>query len=244
MNIGLILAAGTGHRIGDSGIPKQFIELRGKPLLIHTLERFENCDDIDRIVIVCLEQYITHLQKLVDNYGISKAISIVSGGIDRQASLMNGLKAVEMYLESDDDIIVIHDGVRPLVDQQVIRDNIYAASKYGAIATALPVAETVVRCRDGVVSNDDFCKRTDTFKLTSPQTFRYGSLKRAYDLMEDDSGTDRSDLLDAAMVYARYIGSVHVVNDHANNIKVTTPEDFYALKAIMDVEEQRSIIGI
>ncbi|SCY10167.1 2-C-methyl-D-erythritol 4-phosphate cytidylyltransferase [Lachnospiraceae bacterium XBB2008] len=244
MNIGLILAAGIGRRIGDTGIPKQFIELRGKPLLIHTLERFENSDDIDRIAIVCLEQYITHLQKLVGNYGISKVVSIVPGGMNRQESLMKGLEAVEDFLKSDDDIIVIHDGVRPLVGLQVIRDNIDAASKYDATMTALPAAETVILCSNGEVSVDGFCRRTDTYKLTSPQSFRYGSLKRAYDLMVKDTCADKSDLLDAAMVYARYIGPIHVVNDHANNIKVTTPEDFYCLKAILDVEEQRSIIGI
>lgn len=243
MNYAIILAAGVGQRMRNGGLPKQFLKLMGKPIIIYTLEKFEECAEIDRIIIVCHGSYVEHMENLIRQYHIDKADRVIVGGCDRQDSLKRGLEAIAEAGGNAEDIVVIHDGVRPLVDLAVIRENIRVAGQYGGAITVHPVTETVVITETEDADMGNFKKRADTYSMTSPQTFQLGKIMEAY----RDSGTPGGEgmpLLDAAMVYARSGGEVHLVKEQGTNIKITTPEDYYFLKAMLELEENKFVFGL
>lgn len=242
MNTAIILAAGVGQRMRSGGLPKQFVSLMGKPIIIYTLEKFEQCPEIDTIIIVCHGSYVEHMKSLLVTYPMSKVKQIVVGGSDRQNSLMRGLELVTDG-ENEEDIIVIHDGVRPLVKISTIQENIRVAKEYGCAMTVHSVTESVVVAQDEDVNFENFKKRKDTYSLTSPQSFRAHEVKKVFqntELLQDGEVP----LLDAAMVYAKAGKSVHLVKEQGINLKVTTPEDYYILKAILELEENKYVFGI
>lgn len=243
MNTAIILAAGVGQRMRSGGLPKQFVSLMGKPIIIYTLEKFEQCPEIDRVIIVCHGSYVEHMQKLLDLYKITKVQQIIVGGSDRQSSLQKGLETVFEAEYTEDDIVVIHDGVRPLVRVATIQENIRVAKQYGSAMTVHPVTESVVVAKSEDIDFSNFKKRADTYSLTSPQTFQLQKIKEVY---EKSAGADKDDmpLLDAAMVYAKAGGKVHLVKEQGANIKITTPEDYYVLKAMLELEENKYIFGL
>ena len=216
MNYAIILAAGVGQRMRNGGLPKQFLKLMGKPIIIYTLEKFEQCEDINQVVVVCHGGYIDEMQRL-----------------DGVAEL--GGQA--------DDIVTIHDGVRPLVSETTIRENIRVAKQYGCAITVRPVTESVVITKTEDIGMSEFKERADTYSMTAPQTFRLGAIQEAYHNLPtmEENGMP---LLDAAMIYAQTGQKVHLVKDQGANIKITTPEDFYFLKAILELEENKYIFGL
>ena len=245
MNYAIILAAGVGQRMRSGGLPKQFLQLMGKPIIIYTLEKFEQCEEIDKIIIVCHGSYVDHMQKLIELYRIQKTEKIIVGGNDRQKSLKHGLNAVKELGGQAEDIVVIHDGVRPLVSLTTIQENIRIAKKHGCAVTVHPVAESVVITESERAQMKDFQKRADTYSMTAPQSFRLGKIMDAYTKLADIAEKDTDiPLLDAAMVYAKTGGEVHLVKEQGSNIKITTPEDFYFLKAILELEENKYIFGL
>ena len=143
MNYAIILAAGVGQRMRSGGLPKQFLQLMGKPIIIYTLEKFEQCEEIDRIIVVCHGSYVDHMQKLIELYQIQKAEKIIVGGNNRQKSLQHGLDAVKEIGGQSEDVVVIHDGVRPLVGLTTIQENIRIAKQHGCAVTVHPVVESV-----------------------------------------------------------------------------------------------------
>lgn len=245
MNFAIILAAGVGQRMRNGGMPKQFLNLMGKPIIIYTLEKFEQCEQIDKIVVVCHGSYTDYMEKLLSLYQMRKVEKIAVGGNNRQGSLQKGLDAVAQLGGQENDIVVIHDGVRPMVSQNTIRENIRVAEQYGCAVTVHPVTESVVVTSLDQISMTDFKKRADTYSLTAPQTFRYGKIREVY---RDAHGQEASEgelpLLDAAMVYASHGGAIHLVKEHGTNIKVTTPEDYYFLKAVLELEENKFVFGL
>lgn len=243
MNYAIILAAGVGQRMRNGGLPKQFLKLMGKPIIIYTLEKFEQCEDIDQVVIVCHGGYIDYMQKLISLYQLQKVKKIIVGGSDRQSSLQHGLDEVETLGGKDEDIVVIHDGVRPLVSTTTIQENIRVAGQYGCAITVRPVTESVVITKSEKAEMSDFKERSDTYSLTAPQTFQLGKIMEAYQKVQDIEQGEMP-LLDAAMVYAKTGGEVHLVKDQGANIKITTPEDFYFLKAILELEENKFVFGL
>lgn len=242
MNYGLILAGGVGQRMRTSGMPKQFLDVFGKPIIIYTLEKFEKCKDIDAIVISCNYSWMDHMNELIDQYHITKVAAVVSGGKDRQASVLNGMKAIEKNGGTEDDLILIHDGVRPLVQNSTLTANIRVAKRYGCAMTVKPVIESVVITDQEEVGFEDFKSRKDTYSLTAPQTFKLGILKQAY---QDAKGKEAPyPLLDSALVYTYLGNKMHLVTENNNNIKITTPEDYYILKALLELEENKFVFGI
>lgn len=243
MNHAIVLAAGTGQRMRSGGLPKQFLNLMGKPIIIYTLEKFEASAEIDDITIACHGSYVEHMRRLLQLYRIKKAVQVVVGADDRQGSLRKGLDAVVENGASEEDIAVIHDGVRPMVSLAAIHENIRVAKQYGCAITVHPVTETVVVTGNDAADMSGFTKRSDTYSMTSPQTFQLGKLVEAYRNIEKmDQG--EIPLLDAAMVYARTGGEVHLVKEQGANIKITTPEDFYFLKALLELEENKYVFGL
>lgn len=243
MNYAIVLAAGVGQRMRNGGLPKQFLKLMGKPIIIYTLEKFEQSIDIDKIIVVCHGSYVDYMHKLLEQYQITKVEKIIVGGNDRQSSLQRGLETIQEIGGKEEDIVVIHDGVRPLVSSVVIHENIRVAKQTGCAITVHPVTETVVITDSGQAEMDDFKKRADTYSMTAPQSFQLGKIIEAYDKIQT-MDTGEIPLLDAAMVYAKTGGEVHLVKEQNANIKITTPEDFYYLKAILELEENKYIFGL
>ena len=158
MNTALILAGGTGQRMRTSGMPKQFLHVYGKPIIIYTLEKFDTCKDVDSIVVACNPQYLDYMKDLVTKYPLTKEIVVISGGKERQSSVRNGIDYVYANGGSGEDIIIIHDGVRPLIDPTIISENVRIARKYGCAMTVKPVVESVVITDKDSVEFNDFEK--------------------------------------------------------------------------------------
>ena len=243
MNIALILAAGVGQRMRNAGLPKQFLKLMGKPIIIYTLEKFENSSEIDKIVVVCHGSYIEYMENLLKVYRLQKVDQVIVGGSDRQSSLLKGLAYIQKIGGKPNDIVVIHDGVRPMVSIKTIEENIQTAGQYGCAITVHPVTESVIVTASEKVKIADFKKRADTFSLTSPQSFQFGKIWEAYQ-KNGESEYEGMPLLDAAMVYSNMGGIVHLVKEQDINIKVTTPVDFYYLRALLELEENKYIFGM
>lgn len=243
MNYALILAGGVGQRMRNSGMPKQFLEVYGKPIIIYTLQKFERCDDVDEVVISCNAVWMDHMKDLVKRYGIKKVKNnIIAGGKDRQDSVLNGIKQIVKIGGKDDDIVIIHDGVRPLIETAIISENVRVAKKYGSAMTVRPVIESVVITNDNTAKFQDFMKRDDTYSLTAPQTFK---LKSIIDTYRDTKNVDQPiPLLDTALAYTFLGNDVHLVKESNHNLKITTPEDYYILKAMLELEENKFVFGL
>ena len=242
MNYGLILAGGVGQRMRSSGMPKQFLSVFGKPIIIYTLEKFERCEDIDKVVIACNAAWIDYLSDLVRHHNMRKVQSIIAGGRDRQESVLNGVRYLQGQEAAEDDIVVIHDGVRPLVQESIISENIRVAARYGSAMTVHPVIESIVITDRDEACFDDFKKRDDTYSLTAPQSFK---LKTLIDMYEEIKGQETPiPLLDSALVFAYLGNDVHIIKENNQNIKITTPEDYYILKAMLELQENKYVFGI
>lgn len=242
MNYGLILAGGVGQRMRSSGTPKQFLEVYGKPIIIYTLEKFESCEQVDAVVIACTAGWLDYLTELLKRYPGIKPIHVVAGGRDRQQSVNNGFRFILDHGGKPDDVVVIHDAVRPLVEPSIIAENIRLAQQRGCCMTVKPVVETVVVTNRDSARFEDMKKRDDTYSLTSPQTFRLSILHElcgAEDVQESPIP-----LLDTALSYAFRGNDIPLVKEFGYNIKVTTPEDFYLLRTLLEVRENRSVFGL
>ena len=242
MNYGLILAGGVGQRMRRTGMPKQFLEVFGKPIIVYTLQKFEYCEDVDEVIIACHASWKEYMEALVERYGLKKIKAIISGGKDRQDSVLNGLKYIQTHGASADDVVIIHDGVRPLIHESILSENVRVAKKYGNAMTVRPVIESVVITEKEEAGFSDFKKRDDTYSLTAPQSFKLNVLTKAY---EDIKGKDTPmPLLDSALVFTYLGNNIHIIKENNNNLKVTTPEDYYILKAMLELEENRYVFGI
>ncbi|NQT24203.1 2-C-methyl-D-erythritol 4-phosphate cytidylyltransferase [candidate division KSB1 bacterium] len=210
----LIPAAGMGRRM-ENPIPKQLIELQSKPILIHTLEKFEACESVQEICVIVPEDRIDEIRKLLNQWNIQKARDVIAGGEERTDSVYRGLEV----LNSSTDIVLIHDAVRPFVSNQKIMDVIQAASEYGAALLAVPATATVKKVQDGFVQNT--LDRNQIWLAQTPQGFRLDLIRQAYEKVVNE-GIKATD--DAALV--EQIGHpVHVIPGDETNIKITTPTD-------------------
>lgn len=241
-NIAVIFAGGTGTRMNSKGSPKQFLEVNGKPIIIHTLEIFEDCQEIDAIVIACIEKSIGYLEKLLQKYNIFKVRKIVPGGTTGQLSIYHGLCAAsEVAGDSlDSAVVLIHDGVRPLISEQVIRDNIESVHKYGSAITSAVSKETVVLInQDGVVGSAT--NRSETRIAKAPQSFY---LKEVLEVEKHAIEEGVDNVIDTCTLMHMYGKHMHVVEGPSENIKVTTPDDFYTLRALLQAKENSQIYGL
>lgn len=239
MNIAVIFAGGVGKRMKTNGIPKQFLEVYGKPILIYTLEKFENNQNIDAIVVSCLEEKMDYCKKLVDKYEITKVRAIVKGGKTGQESIYNGLKAAEQISETDKDIVLIHDGVRPLIDDEIIDNNIKCVKENGSAITCVECKETVVILDD----NDNIKDVTDRSRsrlARAPQSFYLKDILAAHRKALEDGKTD---VIDSCTLMRMYGKEVSIVIGKSENIKITTPDDYYMFKALLDAKENSEIFG-
>ena len=178
MNIAIIFSGGSGVRMG-AGIPKQFLEINGKPILIHTLQLFQYHDQIDKLYVSVLSDYIPYVRELVDEYHLKKVADIISGGETAQDSIYNALKRAEME-NPQDSIVLLHDGVRPFVSYEVISNNIESVQKYGNGITCTPCFETIMISKNGK-KVDSVPYRKETFAAQAPQSYYLKDIIAAHD---------------------------------------------------------------
>ena len=219
---------------------KQYLELRGKPIIIYTLELFDTHPDIDAIVVVCIEPWISFLEKQLRKFEISKVIKIVPGGDTGQDSIYNGLCTVEQWVQKKGDKtnVLIHDGVRPLITQQTISDNVKTLQEKGNCITCIPATETfVVTQEDGSLQIPD---RTHSFIARAPQCFRLVDILNAHRLALRDG---RHDFIDSCTMMSYYGHQMHTIIGPVENIKITTPTDFFIFRAMIEVHENQQIFG-
>ena len=239
-NIAIIFAGGTGTRMG-AGLPKQFLQINGKPILIHTLDNFQNSPSIDKIYISCKEEYIQQTEKEIEKYQITKVKGIVAGGATSQDSIFNALsKARE---ENDDEsVVLIHDGVRPFLTEDVIRANIESVQKHGSAITCTSCYETVILSENGE-KIEQVPSRDIAYTAQAPQSFHLGDILNAH-LKIRETNPGYIDIVDSCSLLRKLGKDIYIVKGNRGNIKVTTPEDFYILRALLQYKENEQILGL
>ena len=240
MNTALIFAGGTGRRMGSAGRPKQFLELHGKPIIIHTLEHFDRHPEIDAIAVVCIAGWIDYLKDQLDRFRIKKVRWIIPGGETSQDSTRAGLNTIAAHCDPADTIVLIHDGVRPLITEQLISDNIDAVKRFGNAITIAPAIETIIT----VDENENVTALVDreTCRLArAPQSFRLSDILEMHRRSQEE-GYDQ--MIDSASLMIHYGEKLHLVEGPAENIKITTPSDCYIFKAIQEARENMQILGL
>ncbi len=229
MNIAIIIAGGSGSRMGQD-IPKQFINVYDKPILVYTLEGFQKHPQIDAIEVVCLEGWHDVLLAYAKQFGISKLKWVVSGGSSGQESIRNGVYNLEGKV-NDSDIIIIHDGIRPLVDETVLTDVIIKAQKYGNAVTSLPYNEQIFVI-DDEISTTSFIPRETLRRVSTPQAYRFRLLDSKYhEAFEKGVGINGSHYTNTMMVE---LGErLYFAAGSDKNIKLTTKDDLEMFKAYL-----------
>lgn len=238
MNIALIFAGGSGTRMNSRSKPKQFLELNGKPIIIYTLELFENHIDIDGIIISCVDGWIDYLKKMLVKFDITKVKEIVPGGLSGQESIYNGLKSAREYYPHDS-VILIHDGVRPLIDDVTISDNINTVKEKGSCITCIPATETLIVVQED--SSLEIPSRQNSFLARAPQSF---ILQNIWEIHQKAKSEGRNDFVDSCTMMSHYGKKLATIIGPMENIKITTPTDFYIFRAIEEVRENSQIFGI
>jgi 2-C-methyl-D-erythritol 4-phosphate cytidylyltransferase len=214
MNTAIIAAAGSGTRT-NSPVPKQFLEILGKPLLVHTIERFEMCPAIDEIILVLASGEIEGFGQILEKYGLAKVRKIVAGGETRAGSVRNGLDAVS---GSAGDVVAVHDGARPLVSIEEIAQTVEKASEMGAACLVAPVTDTIKEVADWrIIGTID---RGKLRRALTPQAFRYEILQKAF-----AQGGIGAEVTDECYLVEKLGQRIAFVEGSARNIKVTHPED-------------------
>ncbi len=229
MNIAIIIAGGVGSRMGQD-IPKQFINVYDKPVLVYTLEGFEKHPKIDEIEVVCLDGWHDVLWAYAKQFNITKLKWVVSGGKTGQESIRNGVYNLEGKC-SKDDTIIIHDGIRPLVDESVLTDVIVKCEKYGNAVTSLPYNEQIF-VKDDEISTTKYIPRETLKRVSTPQAYKFQKLDWAYhEAFEKEIGIHGSSYTNTMMVE---LGEkLYFAAGSDKNIKLTTPDDIDIFKALL-----------
>jgi len=232
----VIVAAGSGRRMNQR-VKKQFLELGGKPILFHTLSVFDRCPEVDRLVVVVPAEDIDYCRNWINTAShLQKSVKVVPGGSERQQSVFNGLMACEFL--SDDDIVLIHDGVRPFLGRELLEACIHAAERHGACIAGAQAVDTMKRVSaSGMI--ECTLERDSIWVAQTPQAFRYGLILDAHREAQRDGflGTDDSALVE------RLGRPVHLVPGSRANIKVTTPADLLLAEAIRNLRHDGKMGG-
>lgn len=239
MNIAIIIAGGVGSRMGQD-IPKQFINVYDKPILIYTLEAFEKNPLIEAIEVVCIETWIEVLRAYAKQYHITKLKWIVPGGSTGQESIRNGVYNLEGKVNPDDTII-IHDGIRPMVDEQILNDVIAVCDQYGNAVTSMPYNEQIFVKEDDI-STKKYIPRETLRRVATPQAYKFDKLLWAYQkAFKEEIGIYGSSYTNTMMVE---LGErLYFAAGSDKNIKLTTPDDIYLFKALLALKNDKKVIG-
>ncbi|MCF0154051.1 IspD/TarI family cytidylyltransferase [Megasphaera sp.] len=235
MNIAILIAGGSGKRMGQD-IPKQFINVYDKPVLLYTLESFERHPQIDAIEVVCIDGWHDVLRAYARQFNISKLKWIVSGGASGQESIRNGVYNLEGKVQPDD-IIVIHDGIRPLVDASVLTDVLIKAQKYGNAVTSMPYNEQIFIINpDDSSTTKQYIPRETLRRVSTPQAYRFDLLDEKYhEAFEKEIGIYGSSYTNTMMVELGV--TLHFAAGSDKNIKLTTKDDLELFKAYLKADK-------
>ena len=227
-NIALVIAGGVGARMHQD-IPKQFINVNDRPIIIYTLLAFQNHPNIDAIEVVCLDGWHDILRAYCKQFGITKLENIVSGGKTGQDSIRNGLYDIAKRYKDDDDIVLIHDSIRPMVSQEIISDNIRVCREFGNATTVIPCTSVMLKTEDSIVSEGQVPR--ENLKITqTPQAFFLNELLTVH------AEAIKKDLLPSIASCALYIEmgkEVYLSKGSEKNIKITTSEDIEIFSALL-----------
>jgi 2-C-methyl-D-erythritol 4-phosphate cytidylyltransferase len=219
-----------------SAIPKQFLELGGKPVLAHTLELFERHPCIDGIYLVVNADYVERAPEFAQRWGVSKLCGVTAGGASAQESIYNGLTYAAAR-EPADSIVLLHDGVRPYVTPEVISANVEAVEKYGSAITYTPCYETIVLSRDGAAI-ESIPPRSHSYTAQAPQSFRLGGILAAHErIRARPEGYEG--MVDQATICFTLGIPLHLVPGNRGNVKITTPEDIISLDALLKARARK-----
>ena len=236
MIFAVICAGGKGNRMGNTEKPKQFLNLGGKPVILHTLEKFVINDKFEKILVLSPKTWINHTLDIIKKYtNFDQRIEVLEGGSDRNSTIMNAIRYIEdNYGLDDDTIIVTHDAVRRFVTYRMIEENIEKTIRYGACDTVIPATDTIVESNDGVIISN-VPERNKLYQGQTPQSFKAKKLKELFLLLTDE---EKAVLTDAAKIYAINGEPVYLVNGDVSNIKITYSYDLkIAENLILDKEE-------
>lgn len=239
MNIGVIFAGGVGRRMNTKGKPKQFLEVHGKPIIVHTIDIFQNTEAIDAVVVVCVSDWLDYMNNLVERFNLTKVKAVVAGGETGQMSIFKGLEAAEQ-LATDDAVVLIHDGVRPLINEEVINANIQSVKETGSAVTSVRAKETVVLVNNSSKISE-VVDRTRSFIAKAPQSFYLSDI---LSVERDAISKGITDAIDSSTLMGMYNRELTIVEGPYENIKITTPDDFYMFKALYDARENEQIYGM
>lgn len=234
MNIALIIAGGTGSRMHHD-LPKQFIEINQKPILVYTLEAFQKHPDVDGILVVCLEGWETVVRSYVTKYKLSKLKWVVSGGATGQDSCRNGLMALEGTLK-EDDLVIIHDAIRPIVPRIIITDLLRVAKLHGNACASLPMHETLIMT-DNQESGKKSLDRNLVRRVQTPQAYRFKEIVDAHKWAHKENRQS----VYANTLMVDFGKTIYFSLGFDNNIKITTSEDLALFKALLTIPEEELV---
>ena len=228
----IILAGGIGARM-QSNKPKQFIEIDGVPIIVHTIRNFQINENVTNITVVCIEKYLSEMREIVARYGLTKVNRIVPGGDTGHDSTRNGVFSLEKDL-SDDDFVIVHDAVRPLLPQKIINSMIDVAKKHGNACLAVPCYETVVISGDKISGNQEI-DRNSFMRVQTPQMYRYGLIKSLYQKADSEN---RHDFVYANTLALHYGCRIYFSPGFFYNFKITRADDLPLYRALMCLSEE------
>lgn len=237
--IAMIFAGGTGQRMGGE-IPKQFLKVCGKEIIIHTLEIFEANENVDEIYVACIEDWIPYLKDLIRKYTVSKVVKIFPGGKTGQDSIFLSLD--EAKKNNENAIVLIHDGVRPLVDQETISNCVRGVVEYGSAITATACFETPIRSNDGETVSE-MPLRSLMYTAQAPQCFYLNDIHEKH-ILERRVNPNYEGIVDSCGLMFKYGVNCHLVNGNRGNIKVTTPEDFCTLLGNFSARDYSQVLEL
>ena len=236
MVFAVICAGGIGSRMGNAEKPKQYLNVGGKPIILHTIEKFVVNEEFEKIIVLVPESWISYTKDIINKHlkGVEK-VEVMAGGSDRNSTIMNAINYIEEKFGLDDDtIIVTHDAVRPFVTHRIIMDNIKAAVKVGACDTVIPATDTIVESIDGekISSIPD---RSKVYQGQTPQSFKAKRLKELYLSL---TAEEKAILTDAAKIYLLKGEAVHLVSGEVFNIKITYPYDLTVAETLINTDRE------
>jgi len=242
INIAIIFAGGIGQRLnGSDATPKQFLKVNDKPIIIHTLELFQKNENIDKIYISIVDTHFEYMKELVKYYHLSKVAGVTVGGTTGQESIYKALKLASEE-NPKNSIVLIHDGVRPNITQDVINKNIENTILNGSAITCTPCYETVLLSNDGI-SPTKVPYRKETFSAQAPQTFKLGEILQAHET-ERATNPNYTDIIDSCTLFTKQGKLTSMIRGNFGNIKITTIEDLYILRALIRFKEDMEAFGI
>ena len=235
MVYGVVLAGGVGSRMGGDK-PKQYLSVKGKPIIIYTIEKFFSVPDFEKVIVLCPKQWVEHTKNLIEKYiaPAKERVAVIEGGDTRNETIMNAIRFIEKEGKLDDEtIIVTHDSVRPFVTHRIIKENIAAAKKFGACDTVMPATDTIVEALDNTVISD-IPDRSKMYQGQTPQSFNALKLKRMYDSLTEE---EKNILTDAAKIFVIKGEKVALVEGETYNVKITYPYDLRVARSLLEDQE-------